>query len=277
MLCADVESLSIEHLSNRLDPEKRKELETHLASCSACSRSLARMRAAWDRLESLSVLEPSPALRARFQDALAAEKKKAAEKQTARLRNAKGWAVRLPGWMFGKPALGFAVPLALVVLGFGSGFLVRNALSDGNNVAVLRSEVSDMRRMLTLSLLNQHSASERLRGVQWSRELLPSNETVIEALLDATDSDPSTNIRLAALDALRRFGDRPSVRSALVRSLPRQRSPMVQVALIDLLVGFGEPKAVDALRELIQNKSTHAVVKQEAKRGIEQLTHREDV
>ena len=167
---------------------------------------------------------------------------------------------------FLRPAFGFALPLALLALGFLGGFTVRGVLPGKSDVSVLRSEVTEMRRMLTLSLLNQETASERLRGVQVSRLAEKTDGSVLDALLNTLNGDPSTNVRLAAVDALFLFDERPKVREALVQSLERQNSPLVQISIIDLLVEIREQKAMKALRLLMQNDGNGSA--RQATRGM---------
>ena len=65
----------------------------------------------------------------------------------------------------------------------------------------LRSEMLAMNRMVTLSLLQHQSASQRLRAVSLSHRGTPDTE-VVGALLDVINQDDSVNVRLAALDVL---------------------------------------------------------------------------
>ncbi|NOR15935.1 MAG: HEAT repeat domain-containing protein, partial [Candidatus Aminicenantes bacterium] len=61
------------------------------------------------------------------------------------------------------------------------------------------------------------------------------------------------------------------VRQGLSGSLTKQTSPLVQVALIDLIVSIKEQRAIDALRALIQNEKLDPLVKQRAEQGLERL------
>jgi hypothetical protein len=266
MRCRDVERLSVGYLSGRLDPESAGTLEAHLESCAACRETVNGMRNVWTRLGDLPLSEPDARLRGRFEAALTGEKRKAGA--AGRPGSASPYAER----PFGRFVPAFGLPLALVVLGFIAGFSVRGALrADGEN-AGLRAEVADMKRMLTLSLLNQPASADRLRGVQVGREVAGPDASVQQALLDALNGDPSVGVRLAAVDALYRVGDRPSVRAELIRSLGLQTSPIVQIQIIDLLVDIRERKALDALRFLIHSGFTNPSVKQHAEWGIRQLT-----
>jgi hypothetical protein len=270
MKCKDIELLSVEYFSDRLDPEKKKELETHLSACAGCRAAIDPAKKAWSRLDGLAEAEPGPALRARFDAMLSAEKRSLAAAPTGRFRRRKS-IFDPPRWTSLRPSIGFAVPLALLGIGFLGGFAVHGALAGKGDVSVLRSEVTEMRRMLTLSLLRQSSSSERLRGVQVSRRVEKPDASVLEALLNTLNGDRSPNVRLAAVDALYLFRDRPRVREALVQSLELQNSPLVQISIIDLLVEMREQKALNALRFLIQNDKTNKSVRERAEWGIQQL------
>lgn len=271
MNCRDIELFTMEHLSNRLSPEKREALEAHLSSCGACRRMMDESKEAWIRLNRLPDAEPGPAMRTRFDAMLSAEKRNIAAEKTGRLY-ALNLRFRAHLKPFQRPAFGFALPMALLALGFFGGFTFRGVFPGKGDVSDLRSEVTEMRRMLTLSLLNQETASERLRGVQVSRLAEKTDGSVLDALLNTLNGDPSTNVRLAAVDALFLFDDRPKVREALVQSLERQNSPLVQISIIDLLVEIREQKALKALRFLQRNGTTDPHVRQRAEWGIRQLT-----
>ena len=128
-----------------------------------------------------------------------------------------------------------------------------------------------MRQMVTLSLLQQQSASERLRGVTFTSQIPQPGSEVVNALIDAVMHDPNTNVRLASVDALKRFADRESVRSASIEALLRQTSPMVQIALIDFVIETGGADSAEALRRLSVDDRLDQAVRARATRGLEQL------
>ena len=68
-------------------------------------------------------------------------------------------------------------------------------------LAQLQQDLRNTQQILALSLLDNPSASERLRGVSVSSRSL-DNERILAALLDALHFDDSENVRLAALEAL---------------------------------------------------------------------------
>jgi hypothetical protein len=97
---------------------------------------------------------------------------------------------------------------------------------------------------------------------------------VLTTLLDTLRHDPNVNVRLASIDALRSFAAADSVRTGLVDALgsKSQVSPLVQIALIDTLTDIRERRSVDALRTLADDQKQNEVVRQRARRGIQQLS-----
>jgi hypothetical protein len=143
------------------------------------------------------------------------------------------------------------------------------------DLARLQDEVRGMRQMVTLSLLQQQSAGERLRGVDYAYRVEQSDTQVLAALLHAVNHDSNVNVRLAAVDALRKFAGNPSVKGSLDQSLDqalvKQDSPMVQLALIDFMVDMRDKTAVPSLAALERSPSTDRNVKEKAVWGLSQL------
>jgi HEAT repeat protein len=62
------------------------------------------------------------------------------------------------------------------------------------------------------------------------------------------------------------------VKNRLVEALNRQTSPMVQIALIDLLVELGEKRSIQSLRRLAADDKTNQYVRQKAEWGLKQMS-----
>jgi HEAT repeat protein len=122
-----------------------------------------------------------------------------------------------------------------------------------------------------LSLLQQQSASDRLRGVSWSYRVEQSDTEVLSALLHTVNQDSNVSVRLAAVDALRNFGDSPVARKGITQSLLKQTSPMVQIALVDVLVELRERPAVPTLKLLLATPDLDKSVKSKIESAIAQL------
>jgi len=64
------------------------------------------------------------------------------------------------------------------------------------------------------------------------------------------------------------FRDEPGVVDALTHALSQESSPMVQIALIDLMTVIQERKALDALRDFIEMQNVNPTVKEHAENRI---------
>jgi hypothetical protein len=206
----------------------------------------------------------SAAMRSRFDAALHAERRRTRGWRASILRRGQGHATFRP-WALAAAAV--AVLALGIVIGRSMTFTSRPdpALAD------LRQELHDMRQMVALSLLQQQSASERLKGVTWTGEIERPGGAIVSALLDTLVHDPNVNVRLASIDALKRFADQQRVREATVDALARQMSPLVQVALIDFMVEVNEREALPQLRRLSQDAMVNQTVRERAAWGLQRI------
>jgi hypothetical protein len=278
MNCERVKELFADHLVGCLDETARAEVASHLAACASCRDEISSLQALWTRLGLLPEVEPGPALDARFRAMLEAYRQglKQAERQASTRLTLREWLARF--WPR-EPALQFALAVVL----FAAGLLIgpslvqdRRSPAVGNGIndralAELRGELSSMKQLVALSLLQQQSASDRLRGVEWSYRLAQPDEQVLSALLRALDSDPNVNVRLAAVDALHQFAGDAAVRKGLLRSLAVQRSPLVQFELISLLVELKEKGSVPLLQELSHRPDLEPSVRERVEWGLQKL------
>jgi HEAT repeat protein len=138
-------------------------------------------------------------------------------------------------------------------------------------LADLQGELAATRQTVALSMLQQQSATQRLEGVSWTTRLPEPDQKVMGALMHTVRFDNNVDVRLAALDAVSRYADRPEVRRELVDVLQTTQSPMVQVALIDLLVDLHDKSAVPQFRKFQQDPNVNPTVKKRVDWGIQQL------
>ena len=260
MNCEGALELFLQSLTGDLDVDTRATMEAHLATCSQCRESSDGLLSLWDELEALPQETPSEALRPRFYAMLHDWR---TEKQSRpRLRERlNGW---LASWWPRQPVFQLGLALALLAAGFVLGPRLRR-----NELAQLRNEIQSTRRLATISMLQQQSPSQRLQGVSFSYELQEPDPDVIQALLLTLDADANVNVRLAAVDALGQFTDLPEVRRGLLDSFQSQTSPLVQIALIDVLVQAHAPDLAAMLQRVAQDPKLHESVRQRAQWGLQ--------
>ena len=271
MRCEEVRERFAESLAGTLDASHVEALEQHLSSCAECSAEHAGAETLWKALGSMPALPvPSNKMRERFSAMLLAERGSATRGTASPLVD-----VRAPArqsWQRG-PLVQLAMAASLLLAGVVIGRTTMNrTVPQSNEIAGVRSELHDMRQMLTLSLMQQQSATERLRGVSWTAQIDQPGNEVVSALLDTLLHDANVNVRLAAIDALRRFSDRPDVRLASKRAVTDPASsPLLQVALIDFMVETRDPQASTLLRSLVQDASVDESVRGRAQWGLDRI------
>jgi len=225
------------------------ELQQHLASCPACRTEADQVRANWQRLAAIPEPEPSRAVSGRFYAALHAwEEAETHQREQAR-------SGRFGRWWPSKPFWQVAISAGCLAAGLFTGIGVTKQsqsqpAASSTEIAQLHKEMSGMRQLVTLSLLQQQSASERLRGITYSYRAEPDDMEVLSALLRTVNTDNSVDVRLAAVESLKNLGQSPVVRRGLINAMSKQDSPLVQISLIDALTELQVRSAAPALQQL---------------------------
>jgi len=253
-----------ESLAGELTGAARAELMDHLAACSACSSEAAKMGAVWRGLDSPLEAEPDPVMRTRFLEVL--EAYRAGIEQS---RGRTGWWEA--GWWPARAVWQTALALALLVAGgFGERYLARPR-TPGPEIAQLQRQVENLRELVALSMLRDQSPSSRIHGVTFGSQMAQPDRPIEQALLYAVNHDDNVNVRLSAVDALEKLAGNPEIRRALVDALPMQDSPLVETAIVDVLVRTNDTEAVPALRQLVRDAQADESVRQWAAEGVRKL------
>lgn len=270
MKCEAIGELLPDYLQGRLSPELATEVEKHLAECADCGEEAAL----WGNLALLPQEQPSSALQSKFKAMLESYEEGRLEKSNLAAEKSKASTPML--WGLGNwrqiPAAGIVWACLFLVCGYFIGkHSGQETITKSPQIEALQQEVEGMRQTVALSMLQQQSPSQRLEGVSWSTKLPEPDTQVMEALMHTLQFDNSVDVRLAALDALSRYTGRPEVRSNLVNALQTRQSPLVQVALIDLLVDLHDKNAVPQFKKFQQDPKLDPTVKKRVDWGIEQL------
>jgi hypothetical protein len=267
MECNWIQEHAADWLRGCLKSEEKERFTTHLAGCPACRKEIGEMETLWNEMDTMLDEKPGPGLERKFNFMLEAYthgRTAALVRETGTRRH-----TVFPG-IFGT-VMQAAAAIELVALGVLVGRGMEHGKLRDMEVASLRQELSQMREMVTISLMTQSSAIDRLQGVSMSRDVANPDNRLLDTLIKTLDSDPNVNVRMAAVDALGRYGDREKVRKALVEALGRQDSPLVQVSLIELLVEMRAPGAKEAFQSLIDSKDSLEPVKKRARAGLEKI------
>jgi hypothetical protein len=244
-----------EYWDSVLDEIPRRELEVHLAGCASCRTEAARLKTFWMRLGAIPDEAPSVAARGRF-DALLSDYKHVV--RTSRME------AFFENWWPKRPVAQMACAMATLVVGLLAGHALTVDVQRNREVARLQDEVTSTRQLVALSLLHQQSASDRLKGVDWSVQIPRPEPQVVNALLETVNYDDAVDVRLAAVDALRRLSSEAAIRAQMASALVRQDSPLVQIALMDAVADYHTPEALSAIRRVADSNSVNPAVRSHA-------------
>ena len=267
MDCEKARTYLVDWLANQMEATERSQLEGHLLGCSECGEELNVLRRVWQTMGEMPVPEPSEQLPIRFYAMLGEYK---ALESRSRQPAASSWFRRWQPEVLYR--LAYSVGLLTIGLAVGYGLSAHNpGVSYQQQIRALSGEVQQMREIMLFALIENPSASERLRAVGYTKNIERVDERVVDALLGTLNHDPNVNVRLVTLEALSGLAANPRVRQGLVRAIARQESPLVQSALVDLMVELREKRSVEGLRQLLRDKDLNVSVKTKIENGISLL------
>jgi hypothetical protein len=262
MMCVHARELIAASWQGELDPASETDLKHHLAACPECSAEMSQLGSIWEKLGDIPAPEPSQALRVRWESTLESLIGSQLNPKPSRTWSFANLWPRNPAWQG-------AIAMACLLIGLLIGnFTPRH----DKEIAKLHEEIASTREMVALSLLQQQSATERLKGVDYSGRMPTLEPEVVSALVQAVDHDPSVNVRLAAIDALGKASGSAGVLNALARSLPQQDSPMVQAALVDYFIDAHDRQAVAVIRQLSQQPDINPAVLERTHTALKELS-----
>jgi hypothetical protein len=268
MKCEEFCHLGPDYLSGSLPQEAAAAMKAHAENCEACAADVAM----WQQLGKLPELEPSPNLQRRFDALLSAYEEGQWERKKYQPRAPLAPSFGAMGWFSGMRFAAVAAALVVMLgLGYAAGNFMHSREDKDKEVAELRTELRETRELAMKSLMQASSPSDRLQGVSYTTHFDRPDPQVLGALMHTLRYDSSVDVRLAALDALRRYNAQPEVREGMVNSLSKQDSPMVQIALIDMLVEMKERRAAEQIKQLEQNTKANPLVRERARWGLRQL------
>ena len=254
----------IDYLDHPEDAEKERAMRQLMASGKISEEELTYYTATYRQTTQLSQPIPSDRLRTRVYDMIR-------EEQSTSQPHFSSLAGFLSRWIQRISLTQLAGASLLVLLGVCLGFWLRPTQAYEMQLSTLTGEVQRMREMMVLTLLEQPSASQRLKAVSISTQLSYTDETIYQALLKTLNHDSQVNVRLAALDALIDYADRPLVRQGLIEAISHQESPLVQITLAEIMVQLQEKRSVEELRKLLKQQELNESAEQEIKKSIKQL------
>lgn len=238
-------------LANDLDEAASAEIDGWISSSAEAQHRIAQLQSLEQLFDGALDFEPPAEMLYAFREKIAEERERTAN----RFR-----------WFQA------AAAIVLLIGGFGLGRLApvgnRNTAEFGD----LKSEIQGLRQMVMMNTLRNHTASERLKAINNIEKTgtTPAAK-LIGALVHTMNYDDSPNVRTAAVEALGRFTGQEAVRAEIVHSLGEQDNPLVQIAMINLLIKAEDKSAIGPIRKIANNKSSFPEVRRTAELALNVL------
>lgn len=252
-----------DYLDGRLDSLQQRAVEKHLMVCAYCKKEKEELENLFNAFDNEIPAEPSAAVRIGFEKMLENEKKKISEKEkiipiNTEKKNA-----------FLRKFLKVAAVVSLLLCSY---FLGKFHQTERSTTTITNnSETEDLQNEM-LALLNNTSASKRIQGVSYFESQPDLDEEIINALRDRMFNDNNSNVRLTAVEALGKFTHSETVKNSLISALKSEKDPVIQIAIIQILVQIQEQKAVEPMQNLLDNKETEPYVKEQINELLPSIT-----
>lgn len=236
MTCGPFQILMVDALKSRFPGP---ELKAHLVTCPACREEFSSLQRLWVTLVDLPDEPASPALRLKIQSLTA-------------------------------PRVERSIPL-MAWWGSAAGLLLAGGFLLGAWAQAYPNSRTPSPGDAALAMLGQSAPAGRIAGIALVAASDHPKESPVPALLDLVARDPNQQVRLAAVEALYLFGEETELRTRLGLIIGQQKDPVVQMALIDLMVALREKKAGESLRRLLREGHLVPEVRHRAQQRLAEL------
>ena len=193
----------------------------------------------WNVLGEVEHEQPSARMRQEFYENL---EQASQSGMVSKLRNFLGFSGNT-GWL---------TAAACMLVGVGAGQMVGSIVSvdEGARFAALEQNVSMLNRNLILDRLQNDQPGKRLRGVMDAAYLVEQDPDIANTLLSLAANDRVDSIRSAAVESLGAQIKSPAIGVQLMGMLQNSESPLVQLALVDLVLRNGSDEQISQLLKL---------------------------
>ncbi len=263
MKCEQIKYQLIDYIDGTLTAQTKAEVENHIETCDSCQEELINTGKLLKEISNTTNIEPSEKLKTGFYQMLEAEKTTLHEKP---LKSS----AKTIGFRHLTRTLRIAAQIAILI---GIAVIINNQMRNSRvrniEIASLKQEVNYLQQNMNLVSLKQPSASQRIHAINNMNYSSTENTDIINALINTMNTDENVNVRMTSMYALTKFSDIENVRFALLTSLSKQTDPILQISLINIIVGFQDIRVKESLKNIITNENYSNTVKEQAKNGLE--------
>ncbi|MCB0629410.1 MAG: HEAT repeat domain-containing protein, partial [Lewinella sp.] len=227
----------------------------------SCSKSLIATFEQWQQLDEFELPEPSPSMHTNFYKMLSEMSTEEAAKQ---VRTPYKW------WSWNSALLKWALIAGVFIMGVFTGGFFRSTSAEDSLVSRIEGEQEQKKRDY-YAQLTSHSVTDRLQATQIAKQMEQLDDKIIDALFQTLIRDENVNVRLSAIETMLHFTDNPKVRESLIRAIPYQQAPLVQLTLAEVMTALKDKRAIEEIRRLLRDEQVELEVKMKLEDTIETL------
>lgn len=246
----------VAYLLGDLSEAEKQELDRQFQQSPTLRQELEELKLVLGLMDQQVDIEPSPYSRDQFYQFLELEVRPQNKPVNQKVAPFNWWA---------------AAAAALLLIGVGFGVLLQNHSRQQLEIQRLSAEVVETRKLMLLAMLDDASASERIKAMNVSTRDFQTDQQVVEALINRLQKDENDNVRLKAAESLSEFMSVEGVTGAVIQALELESSPEVQIMLIEALVNGQRKEAAPSLRKLMDRNDVPEVVRDLAAYGLETM------
>lgn len=157
---------------------------------------------------------------------------------------------------------GLVAAIVAVLLAFWGGLKLGALDSKGEN--------SDAKQELLSIMLDTEDVSERIHLISTHQVDKEPEKQVLDALLFSLIHDESNNVRLAAIEVLRKFSGEEEVREGMIRAIAHQHSTIVLIEIAQVLKQGGKKISTEEFFTYI-NKDMHPVLQKNLREALKHI------
>ena len=263
----EAKMLMIDYLNGELNNEKAAMFDAFVNENPEFRKEFGNMKTLWANMNQLETPKPSSKMNESFHAMLQGYQQGLEAKNDNMLQNLLKVLANWWNQSYVPPAV---MGIALLLLGIQIGYNLQNQ-NDEEKMQGLTSEVQEMKQMMMLTLIEQQSPMQRLKAVNLTYEIKNDNDKVASVLLQTLNNDENINVRLAAVEALFSLADQPKIRAELIRSIMQQESPIVQSALVDVMLILQEKDVALTLKEFLNKENVNPEIREKINKSLNTL------
>ena len=138
-----------------------------------------------------------------------------------------------------------------------------------DNVTQVPAQQEDL--VMFASLEHTPQAGERIKGIIKAKHETNPNQKILAALNDVLCHDPNVNVRLTAIETLVLFWDIPEAREILIKAIPLQDSPIVQMELADVMISLEASSSSNKWNQLLESGQMDPDIKLQLENTLKEL------